>query len=69
VPDRAGKRRVVIYQRCSGTYGFLEQHFLDGPTEFRWIDVGPTSKIVCDTEEDALREATRHISWLHEPEA
>jgi hypothetical protein len=66
IPDAAAKRRIVIFQRCSGTYGFEEQRFLDGPLEYRWLPVGTFSKLIFDSEEQTLHAAHDLVPGLPE---
>jgi hypothetical protein len=64
ITDSTGLRRVVIYHREAGTFGFEEQRFSDVPEERCWLSVGRRSEAVCPTEELAVREAQGRVSWL-----
>ncbi len=59
-----GEQRCVdIFRRPDGTYGFAE--FRRDPEDNRgWYAVGYTSAKVFESEERALSEARRSVSWL-----
>lgn len=59
----AHNRRVIIYRRADGTYGFTEETWSDDPHELCWIPQDTGS--ICDSEATAIREAQGRISWLH----
>ncbi len=63
--DGSRKRRVVVFEREDGTFGFEEQRFWDEPREMAWIPCGRTDSR-CDTVDRALVEARARISWLAE---
>jgi hypothetical protein len=58
------KRRVIIFQRGDGSFGFDEEHFADEPLEMAWLPAGYDSH--CDTAERALLEARGRVAWLVE---
>jgi hypothetical protein len=58
------KRRVIVFQRDDGSFGFDEEHFSDEPLEMAWLQVGYDSR--CDTVERALGEARGRVAWLAE---
>jgi hypothetical protein len=62
--DDSGKRRVVIFQRDDGSFGFDAEHFSDEPLEMAWLPSGFDSR--CDTAERALVEARGRVGWLAE---
>jgi hypothetical protein len=64
--DDAKKRRVVIFMRDDGSFGFEEQWFSDDPQEMAWCPFGrpPRPNCHCDTEERAVFEARGRIDWL-----
>jgi hypothetical protein len=64
ITDPSGLRRVVIYRREEGTYGFEEQRFSAAPEECCWLPVCRRSETVCPTEEIAIREARGRVNWL-----
>jgi hypothetical protein len=62
--DQSQKRRVIIFGREDGSYGFEHERFSDDPLEMAWIPYGPDCR--CDTAERALAEARGRVSWLSE---
>jgi hypothetical protein len=62
--DGSRKRRVVIFQRDDGSFGFDAEHFFDDPLEMAWLQSGFDSR--CDTAERALVEARGRVRWLAE---
>ena len=59
-PD--GARKVEIFQRADGTFGFEELKF--GPEEGAWFPVGKYSIAIIDSLDNALKEAKGRVSWL-----
>jgi hypothetical protein len=55
-------RKVVIFQREDGNYGFEEFRF--GVKEQAWFPVGRYSEAFVESSESALREARARITWL-----
>jgi len=62
IHDRSGSRRVEIYKRPDGTFGFEEWRF--GIEEQCWRPFGFYSYAVIDTVETAEREARSRVGWL-----
>ena len=62
ITDRSGKRRVDIYQRTDGSFGFEDWEF--GSKEGSWYPVGRYSHAAIDTLENAEKEARSRIQWL-----
>jgi hypothetical protein len=62
IEDPAGGRRVRIYRRPNGTFGFDE--WVYWPDEDSWCPSVPDSYAVIDTAERAEQEARSRISWL-----
>lgn len=60
--DVSGSRRVLIFQREDGSFGFDEERFSREPLEMSWIPRGYDSR--CDTRERALSEAMGRVEWL-----
>jgi hypothetical protein len=60
-------RRVHIFRRRNGTFGFEEWHW-DAEDE-SWIPVGPQSDSFTDSLERALFEARGRVQWLEEESA
>jgi hypothetical protein len=63
-PDRT--RRVYIFRRSNGTFGFEEEYFSNDEYEMCWIPRSGLS--VFDSAETALREARDRLNWLPPPE-
>ena len=62
--DDSRKRRVIIFQRDDGSFGFDEERFSDEPVEMAWLPYGRDCR--CDSAERALSEARGRVSWLAE---
>jgi hypothetical protein len=60
------KRRVIVFRRDDGSFGFDEERFSDEPLEMAWIPFGRYSVCRCDTVERALVEARSRVAWLPE---
>jgi hypothetical protein len=59
---RDDTRRVEIFQRANGTYGFREWRYQ--PEYDVWVPYGIYSNAVTDTAERAEDEARGRVSWL-----
>lgn len=57
-----GKRRVEIFRRADGTYGFENMKY--GDQEESWFPAGRYSVGIFGTEEEALKEAKARVRWL-----
>ena len=62
--DSSQIRRVVVFQREDGSFGFEEQRFSAEALERAWIPFGRYSLSRCDTAESALAEAHGRVAWL-----
>ena len=62
--DDSRKRRVIIFHRNDGSFGFEEEFFSDEPLELAWLPSGRDSR--CETAEGALVEACGRVEWLAE---
>jgi hypothetical protein len=60
--DNSQTRRVIIFQRDDGSFGFDEERFSDEPLEMVWLPSGRDCR--CDTAEGALIEAYGRVEWL-----
>ena len=60
--DSKGKRRLVIFRRSDGTFGFDEWFFLD--EENSWALCRKESEAVLDTLDRAIQEATDRVGWM-----
>lgn len=67
--DSTKKRRIVIFQRPNGSYGFEEQRFSGDALEMAWIPQGKHATSVCASVELALAEARGRVAWMAEREA
>ena len=63
--DESKKRRVIIFQRDDGTFGFNEEKFSDEPLEKTWIPIDRRNS-QCDTLEQVLTEIRGRVDWLPE---
>jgi hypothetical protein len=59
-----GKRKVQIYQRDDGSFGFGALQFSEDPLENCWIPHGRFSECIALSAEIAEREARGRIDWL-----
>ena len=64
IADETRKRRLIVFRRDDGSFGFEEEWFSDEPLEMSWIPFGRYSVCRCDTEERALAEARSRVGWL-----
>jgi len=66
--DSQHKRRVIIFRRADGTYGFFEEHCSEDPFEHCWIpSTHDHTECICDTPENVYREVYGRVSWLTKP--
>jgi hypothetical protein len=64
-----GRRKVKIFRRVNGTFGFSVWHFSDEPLEMAWIPAGYYSESFTPDAESAEREARSRVAWLDDPNA
>jgi hypothetical protein len=57
-----GARKVEIFQRDDGTFGFEELKF--GQDESTWFPVGKYSVAIVDSLDDTVKEAKGRVPWL-----
>ncbi len=62
ISEPSGARRVDVYRRPDGTFGFEELRYDED--EGAWLPFGRYSHAVIDTLENADREARARVSWL-----
>ena len=55
-------RRVEIYQRANGTFGFRDLRWL--PEEGSWAPAGRYAESLSDSVGQALAEARTRVAWL-----
>jgi hypothetical protein len=60
--NRANTRKVEIYRRQDGTFGFEALKF--AKEEDVWIPYGNYSFCICSSAQDAKSEAIGRIEWL-----
>ena len=61
-----GTRKVQIFQRENGTFGFEALRFSDDPLEMCWIPEGRFSLCFADEVQIAEREARDRVDWLRD---
>ena len=61
---RDGKRKVQIFRRHDGSFGFESLRFSEEPLETAWIPHGRFSECIAPSSEVAGREARGRIDWL-----
>jgi len=59
---RDGSRRVDIFERSNGTFGFEELAF--SQEEAIWFPVGKYSLAIVDSVDAAVTEARGRVRWL-----
>ncbi|MCH7728520.1 MAG: hypothetical protein IH991_18870 [Planctomycetes bacterium] len=62
--DEDRKRRVQVFQRDDGTFGYCEEHFSDYPNEDCWIPRRQQIESFCDTLETVMREVHGRVEWV-----
>ena len=61
-PD--GTRKVQVFQRDDGSFGFESLRFSDHPLEMSWIPHGRFSECFAPSAEIAEHEARSRVDWL-----
>lgn len=61
---RDGKRKVQIFQRADGSFGFESAYFSEDPFEMCWVRERAFSVCIAASQEIAEREARGRIDWL-----
>jgi len=59
-------RKVEVFRREDGSFGFDELHFSSVPNEQSWISVGKYSQCVAPDLSTAEKEARGRVEWLSE---
>jgi hypothetical protein len=59
-----GTRKVQIFQRSDGSFGFESLRFSDDPLEMCWIVQGRYSECFARSAEAAEHEARGRVDWL-----
>jgi hypothetical protein len=65
---RDGKRKVQIFRREDGSFGFEALQFSEEPLELCWIPYGRFSECYAADEQTAEYEARGRVDWLRETE-
>jgi len=63
---RDGKRKVNIFRRHDGSFGFESLRFSEEPLEMAWIPHGRFSECIAPSSEVAEREARGRVDWLRD---
>lgn len=63
-PD--GKRKVQVFRRDDGSFGFESLRFSEEPLEMCWIPHGRFSECFAPTADIAEREARGRVDWLRD---
>ncbi|MBW3622912.1 MAG: hypothetical protein KY468_05815 [Armatimonadetes bacterium] len=68
--DDPGERRVIIFQRNDGTFGFDEEHLSNEDSGLFWFPSYEGWHTICfaDTLETVLREVYGRVRWLYDPD-
>jgi hypothetical protein len=61
-----GKKKVQIFQRNDGSFGFESLRFSDDPMEMCWFPDGRFSVCIAESQEIAEREARGRVEWMHD---
>jgi hypothetical protein len=64
--DDAKKRRIVVYERDDGGFGFHEDYFSEVPSEMAWLPLPTGYGCICDTLEILMREMRGRVAWIAE---
>jgi hypothetical protein len=59
-----GKRKVQVFRRDDGSYGFESLRLSEEPLEMSWIPYGRFSECIAPSMEIAEREARGRVDWL-----
>jgi hypothetical protein len=63
---RDGKRKVQVFRRADGTFGFESLRFSEDPQEMSWVPQGRLSLCIAVSAEVAEREARARVDWLRD---
>ncbi len=63
-PD--GKRKLLVFRRDDGSFGFQSLRFSEEPLEMCWIPDGRFSECFAPTMDIAEREARGRVAWLRD---
>ena len=57
-------KRVSVFRRDDGTFGFLEEYFSEAPREQCWVPKFQSTESFCPSENVALTEIFGRVEWL-----
>jgi hypothetical protein len=63
-----GKRKVQVFRREDGSFGFEAFIYSDEPLELCWIPYGRFSECFADNAQTAEAEARSRVEWLRDSE-
>lgn len=63
------RRKVRIFERDDGSFGFEVLRFSDDPLEMCWVPYGRFSECVAPDAETAESEARERVDWLSDKPA
>ena len=66
--DAGGKRKVEIFRRPDGSFGFSAWVFSEDPLELNWFPSGRYSECYAPDAGTAESEARGRVEWLARPE-
>ncbi len=61
-----GRRKVEIFRREDGSYGFEALRYGEAPTELSWIPYGRFAECFVPDEPTAESEARGRVDWLRD---
>jgi hypothetical protein len=61
-----GKRKVQVFRRDDGSYGFESLRLSEEPLERSWIPHGRFSQCIAASAETAESEARGRVDWLRD---
>lgn len=64
--SRDGKKKVRIFMREDGSFGFEALQFSEEPLEMTWIPEGRYSECYAGDEHTAEFEARSRVHWLQD---
>jgi hypothetical protein len=64
-----GKKKVELFRRENGTYGFRVLYWSDEPMELCWCQVGGYAESITDSLAAMEAEARGRIEWLVEKQS
>jgi hypothetical protein len=65
---RDGKRKVQVFRREDGSFGFEALRYSDEPLELCWVPYGRFSECFAGDAQTAEAEARGRVDWLRDIE-